>query len=389
MTAIPRLDTFSDYLRHWAESDPARTALSFGDTSVSYAELDARSDRCAGAFLDLGVGRGDRIATILPPRPEFVVTFAAANKIGAILVPLYVCFRSAELSRFLSAAEPVVLVASNGPADNPIADRLRDLHELLGATTVVTLEPSGLGPCFEDLIGPAGGSRTDVQRAQNQRAPEDGALIIFTGGSTGVPKSALLSQANVTATCHTEADSLARMLLEQRHEGQVCVLGNLPPSHIGGALELIAAPLVGGWEVVLQEKWSPYPVLEAIVERQIPICGAVPTMYAILLSLPDLERFDLSCLKIVFLSGEKVALELLQGVHDRICQQIVVGYGSTEAGAEATFTKPGDALELLASGYVGLPQPGVHLAIVGEGDQPLPAGEVGDVLVGGALTISG
>ena len=167
------------------------------------------------------------------------------------------------------------------------------------------------------------------------------------------------------------------------------MLGNLPPSHVGGALELIASPLVAGWEVVLQEKWSPYPVLEAIVEHRIPLCGAVPTMYAILLSLPDLERFDLSCLKIVFLSGERVALELLQGVRDRICQQIVIGYGSTEAGAEATFTEPGDALELLASGYVGKPQPGVHIAVVDEDDRPLPAGEVGEVLVGGPLTIPG
>jgi long-chain acyl-CoA synthetase len=125
------------------------------------------------------------------------------------------------------------------------------------------------------------------------------------------------------------------------------------------------------------------------VERQIPLCGAVPTMYAILLSLPDLDRFDLSCLKIVFLSGEKVALELLQGVHDRICPHIVVGYGSTEAGAEATFTEPGDALELLASGYVGKPQPGVRIAIVDENDRPLAPGEVGDVLIGGPLTIPG
>ena len=389
MNAIPRLDTFSDYLRHWAELEPDLAAFSFEDISVSYAELEQRSDQCARAFLDLGIARGDRVATILPPGPECVVTFAAANKIGAILVPLDVRFRSADLRRFIGAAEPGVLVAAHGPDEEAITDRLRDSQDLLETTTVLTLEPSDLGPRFDDLVGNAGKSSVDLTGALDQRRAEDGALIIFTGGSTGVPKAALLSQANVTATCRTQAESLARMLVEQGHEGQVRVLGNLPPSHIGGALELIAAPLVAGWEVVLQEKWSPYPVLEAIVERQIPICGAVPTMYAILLSLPDLDRFDLSCLKIVFLSGEKVALELLRGVHDRICRQVVVGYGSTEAGAEVTFTEPGDALELLASGYVGKPQQGVHIAIVDENDEPLPPGQIGEVLVGGALTIPG
>ena len=286
MNAIPRLDTFSDYLRHWAELEPDLAAFSFEDISVSYAELEQRSDQCARAFLDLGIARGDRVATILPPGPEFVVTFAAANKIGAILVPLDVRFRSADLRRFIGAAEPGVLVAAHGPDEDAITDRLRDIQDLLETTTVVTLEPSDLGPRFDDLVGNAGKSSVDLTGALDQRRAEDGALIIFTGGSTGVPKAALLSQANVTATCRTQAESLARMLVEQGHEGQVRVLGNLPPSHIGGALELIAAPLVAGWEVVLQEKWS--------------------------------RR-------------------------------------SRSAGAEVTFTEPGDALELLASGYVGKP----------------------------------
>jgi len=386
---MPQRGTFADYLEHWAERDPHRTALSFGDMTVSYAELDAMSDRCAQALLQLGVARGDRVATILPPRPEFVVTFIAANKIGAILVPLDVGFRAADLRRFLGASEPGVLVTVNGADDDSILDRLRQLDDVLQDTTIVTLEPSDLGRCFDDLIGAADDRSDQLAEAKAARAPEDGALIIFTGGSTGVPKAALLSQGNVAATCRIEGESLGRTLAQQGHEGQARVLGNLPPSHVGGALELIAVPLAAGWQVVLQERWSPYPVLEAIVERQVTLLGAVPTMYAIMLSLPDLDRFDLSSLKIALLSGEKVAIELLRGVRDRLCPQVVVGYGSTEAGSEVTFTEPGDALELLASGYVGEALPGVKLAIIDEHDRPLPPGEVGEVLVGGPLTIAG
>src|SRR5690606_24835808 len=100
-------------------------------------------------------------------------------------------------------------------------------------------------------------------------------------------------------------------------------------------------------------------------------------------------RFDLSCLRVAVLSGERVSLELLQGIRDRICPNIVVGYGSTEAGAEVTFTEPGDDLALLAEGYVGKPLPGVEIAIADDEGNLLPPGQVGEVLVRGPLTISG
>jgi len=389
MSGIPRLASFPEYLRHWADEDPDRTALHFEATTMSYSELADLSDRCASAFLSLGVRRGDRVATILPPRPEFVVAFAAAATIGAILVPLDVRFRSADLRRFLGSTEPKLLITASTSDDESMTVRLSELGDVLEGTTVVTLEPSESGPSFQDLVAHPLERPDTLNDAINTREPGDGALIIFTGGSTGVPKAALLTQANVTANCDLQARSFTRMLDQQGHDGPVRVLGNLPPSHIGGALELIATPLVAGWEVVLQERWSPYPVLEAIVEHQVPLHGAVPTMYAILLSLPDLDRFDLSCLEVALLSGEKVPLALLEGVRDRICENIVIGYGSTEAGAEVSFTEAGDSLELLASGYVGKPQQGVTVTIAGDDDEPLPQGDVGEVLVSGPLTIPG
>lgn len=163
----------------------------------------------------------------------------------------------------------------------------------------------------------------------------------------------------------------------------------MPPSHVGGTVELIGTALVAGWDLLMMASWSPYPVLEATAENRIPLMGAVPTMYAILLSLPDLDRFDLSSLRVAVLSGERVSLELLEGIRDRICPHVVVGYGSTEAGAEVTFTEPGDDLRLLADGYVGKPLPGVELVIADDEGNPLPPGRVGEVLVRGPLTISG
>jgi long-chain acyl-CoA synthetase len=152
-------------------------------------------------------------------------------------------------------------------------------------------------------------------------------------------------------------------------------------------VELIGAQLAAGWDVLLMERWSPHPVLEAVVREKVPFIGAVPTIYAILLALPDLDRYDLSSLKFVVLSGEKVSLELLQAVRAKICPNIVIGYGSTEAGAEVTFTDPSDDIASLASGYVGKSISGVQIRIVDDEGLPVPPGQVGEVLVAGPLTI--
>lgn len=387
--AIPSFDSFWPYVTHWSAETPDETALRFGEQKISYRELDLVTDRLASSFLGLGVEPGDRIATVLPPRPEYVFTFIAANKIGAITVPLDVRFRTADLDRFITAAEPKMLIAANASQDNPIAENLAVMASRWGEVEYFTLEPAPIGKVFSELLREAEGFEQRLEAAKAAQSPDDGALIIFTGGTTGAPKAALLSRGNVGAMCGLEAEAFRQYLAGQGFSGRARVLANLPPSHVGGTVELIGAQLAAGWEVLLQEQWSPTTVLETIVREKIPFIGAVPTMYAILLSLPDLDRFDLSCLRFVVLSGEKVSPELLEAVRAKICRNLVIGYGSTEAGAEVTFTDPKDPLEAVAQGYVGKPLPGVELKVVDEKDKSVPPGEVGEILVGGPLTIRG
>lgn len=385
--SLRHFDSLWEYVARWAREEPDRAALRFGDQALTYAQLDLRSDRVAASLLELGVKRGERVATILPPCPEYVIALLAADKLGAITVPLDVRFRTADLRRFLGASEPRVLVTIEEFDGNPIASTLAELAPDLGVKTFITLKRSGLGRSFRDLVDYGAPDPATLATAAVRASPADGSLIIFTGGTTGRPKAALLTRRNVGRMCGVEADALAAFLAAGGVHGPVRTLANLPPSHVGGTVELLGAPLAAGWEIILQEKWSPYPVLEAIQEERIPFIGAVPTMYAILLSLPDLDRYDLSSLKLALLSGERVPLELLEGIRSRICETIVVGYGSTEAGAEVTFTDPSDPLEELANGMVGRPLPGVELRVVDPEDRTLPSGEVGEVQVRGQLTI--
>jgi len=154
------------------------------------------------------------------------------------------------------------------------------------------------------------------------------------------------------------------------------MINAFPPSHVGGSVEIMGTLIVAGCEIVLQEQWNPYNILRATRKWELQLIGGVPTMYAIMLSLPDLDEFDLSSLVLAILSGEKLNLELLTGIRDKICRNILNAYGSTESGE-------------LANGYIGHLLPEQEIKIVDEDDKEVPPGEIGEMLFKGTLTIPG
>ncbi|MFX0009310.1 MAG: class I adenylate-forming enzyme family protein, partial [Candidatus Hermodarchaeota archaeon] len=157
----------------------------------------------------------------------------------------------------------------------------------------------------------------------------------------------------------------------------------------GGSVEIMGTVIVGGCEIVLQEQWNPYNILRAIRKWKLQLIGGVPTMYAITLSLPDLNNFELSSLVLAIVSGEKLSTELLIGMRDKICPNILNAYGSTESGPEVTFTDIGDPIEELANGYIGHLLPEQEIKIVDEEDNELPPEEIGEMLFKGTVTIPG
>ena len=182
----------------------------------------------------------------------------------------------------------------------------------------------------------------ELKAAKFNQDKDDGALIIFTGGTTGVPKAALLSHENMTLMSFIEVERFLKWLSLYGMGGRIKTVAGLPPSHVGGTLEFIGTGIVGGFELILIESWSPHRILEITQKEKVPWIGGVPTMYAIILSLPDLDNYDLSSLKLALFSGEKVSRELVQGIKEKIANTVINGYGSTEAGAEVTFTEPDD-----------------------------------------------
>ena len=210
-------------------------------------------------------------------------------------------------------------------------------------------------------------------------------MVIWTGGTTGVPKAALLSHKNVVSTIIAEAKKFVEFGGVERGYKMIV---NFPMSHVGGTIEILGTSIVSGLEMIVRETWSPYDTLKYTKEEKIPILGGVPTMFNIFLSMSDLETYELkNSVKYIFLSGEKVGLDFLENIRDRICENIIIGYGSTEAGAEVTMTEIGDDYAKIADGYVGKPLEGMEIIIADENGNSLPSMKTGEVLVKGPLTI--
>jgi len=387
---IPKLDYLWQYVHHWASIDPEFPFIKFKWKKYNAQQFADVIDHLAEAFLSLGVKKGDTIVTIIPMIMEYPLIYLAANSIGAICVPMDVRFRSADFQRFISHVNPKLIFLIGKARGYDIANLIKNLSSNFDSNIkYFMIGKDEFGTPFEELLEKDYGLREELKEARSKLKPDDGALIIFTGGTTGVPKSALLTHKNITHASFLEATYIHEKGMPLGLKPRFKMLNNFPPSHAGGSIEIMGTVIVAGCEIMLQEQWNPYGVLRAIKKFKLQLIGGVPTMYAIMLSLPDLDNFDTSSLVISIISGEKVSMDLLTGMRDKICPNILNAYGSTESGPEVTFTDIGDPLEELAKGYIGKLLPDQEMKIVDENNNEVPIGEIGEMLFKGTLTIPG
>jgi acyl-CoA synthetase (AMP-forming)/AMP-acid ligase II len=386
---IPKLDYYWQYVEYWSTKDPSFPALREGERTVTSKDFWDRSIQLAKVLLSFGVKKEDRIVTILPTSIEFTLVLVASEMVGAILVPMDLKFRIADLERFLSHAKPRLIVGLTHVKDFNIAEALSSLGEEFKDIKKITVGAKTFGASFEDLFVMKPDNNDELDKRKSTLSPEDGALIVFSGGTTGVPKAALLNHTNQVFMSYLDIVYLNKHVAAEGVTQRFKTIASLPPSHVGGTVEFIGAGIVGGLEMILIDPWNPYTILELTEKERVPWIGGVPTMYAIILGLPDLKKFDLSSLKIAILSGEKVSVELLRETQQKIAPKILIGFGSTEAGAEVTFTDVNEDFDKLADGYVGKPIGGMQIKIIDKKGRELPAGEQGEIITKGPLTIKG
>jgi fatty-acyl-CoA synthase len=351
-------------------TDPDRPAVSLEDReTLTYRELHARSTAFANALLARGVRPGDRVGALLYNSLDYWVAYLGTTRIGAILVRLNFRLTTAELGYILGDSDPVVMCV-----DPPLVERVAPLRDELGARHWVV---TGDGTDQPDWLEPwARFEGADTSEPQVARpTSEMPAVIMYTSGTTGLPKGAVWTHANTMWF-----DTMQAVRFGFTRDSVAMVTG---PMYHGGAVEdwTTAVMAVGGHAIVIRSGgFDIRRVLEVIAAQQVDHVLLFPFMIYEMLALPDLESFDLSSLRRIMSGGDPLlpwAVERIRELYPQI--DITQVFGLTEGGAISTSTSREHSLAYPDS--VGVPMPFTEVSLRDDDGTEGPVGEVGEIWV--------
>jgi acyl-CoA synthetase (AMP-forming)/AMP-acid ligase II len=338
--------------------------------SLTYGEVDERTNALANELALLGMGEHDRLAILCRNESAFVECIVAAAKLGADVVPLNTSFAAGELKAVIAREQPPVLVYDADFAEIVEGARLGQAVQRIVAHTAGS--PAGT-TTLDELIEK--GSR------EAPKSPsEEGRTVILTSGTTGTPKGARLARPG-------GLEPLAQLLkVVPIHAGSAYLIP-APIFHAHGYGQLVLGSSLG-CTVVLLRRFEPERTLALIEEHRINSLAAVPVMLKRIMRLPPetRRRYDTSSLRAVVCSGSALEPRLARSFMDEFGPVIYNLYGSTEM-AWATIATPKDLLE--APGTVGRPPPHTRVEILGDDGRPLPVGETGRIFVGHEMLFEG
>ncbi|MFD8481783.1 long-chain fatty acid--CoA ligase [Kitasatospora sp. NPDC059673] len=337
-----------------ARKTPHRTALRHHGRTYTYAELHERSTRLAHALRTAGVRRGDRVAHLGPNHPAFLETLFAAGLLGALFVPLNTRLAPPEIAYQLDDCGARVLIHAPGCA--PLVPA--------GAVPVVV----ETGPAYEAWL--AGADHTPIDEPVGL---DDTCLIMYTSGTTGRPKGAVLTHGNITWNAYN-------VLIDTDLVADDVALVCAPLFHTGG-LNMLALPvLLKGGACLLAESFDPAGVLELIARERISFMFGVPTMFDLMARQPGWDGADLSSLRILNCGGAPVPRPLIDTYLSRGLA-FLQGYGMTEAGPGTLFLDAEHAVS--KAGSAGVPHFFTDVRLHGPDGREVGLGEVGEVVVHG------
>jgi len=344
---------------------PDSPAVRLAGTELSYAELDDRSARLATLLRQQGVEPGDRVGVMLPNVLEFPIAYYGVLRAGAVVVPMNVLLKRREIAFYLEDSGAKLLLAWHGFAE--------EAHE--GAADagaeLIEVEPAA----FAELI-----VSQEPAPGLTETEEEDTAVILYTSGTTGKPKGAELTHANL----HRNADVTCRNTASIT-AGDV-VLGALPLFHSFGQTVSMNASLMVGACLTLLPKFDPGDALGTMQRDGVTHFYGVPTMYGALLHHPEREQFDLSAVRTCITGGASMPVEVLRGFEEAFGCVVLEGYGLSETSPVSSSNHPDRERK---PGSIGTPLEGVEMQVVDEDDNPVPQGEVGEIVIRGHNIMKG
>jgi long-chain acyl-CoA synthetase len=367
------------------EEHRGKTALSFYGTTFEFERLQALAEKLAASLAASGVKKGDRVALMLPNCPQYVLSFFATVRLGAMVTQINPMYVGREIGHILSdsGAETIVVFAD---AYEQVKTVLPDTN--LKTVVVVDLggEPQGLDPghsSFGDFLSieasPAPG--VDIDPA------EDVAALQYTGGTTGASKGAMLTHRNLVANVQQTIDVFVQN--PDQFTGRKCV-GALPFFHIYGLTCVMLFGIRLGVEQVLLPRFEVQEALEVFENDRPTMFSGVPTMYmALMASGADLRRHHLHDVKIFNSGGSALPVNLKRSFEEKVGRPLFEGYGLSEA-SPVTHNNP-PFLGQGREGSIGIPIPSTDARIVDveTGETEMPIGEPGELIIKGPQVMKG
>lgn len=358
-----------------SELQPDKPALVWKEGSYTYRELNDEVNKLGHALHRLGIQKGDRVALQLLNCPEFVLSYLAVMKIGAVIVPINPLYKGKDLGDIMKDSEALVLVTSTGFAENII--KLRPnletfKHLILTGKASQTSEYDALS--FEELKNQEEPEEITVYLEDSQLAE-----IIYTSGTTGFAKGAMLTHSNLYTNAKTYSEIMGCTADER-------ILIVAPAFHSAAQTCCMTNGFVCGGTSYLLERWTnATDTLKAMEEWGITFFFGPPTMYTFLLSHPQIESFDLK-LRIAFTGAASLPVEIFNKWRDIFGFEIVEGYGLSETSPMATCNPP---FGIKKPGSIGCQIPTVECRIFNESGQELPVREVGEIVIKGPNVMAG
>ncbi|WP_120006349.1 AMP-binding protein [Teichococcus vastitatis] len=359
-----------------------RPALQYRGVRLSYAMLGELVDRAAAALRRLGVVQGQAVALYLPNTPWHPICFFALVRLGARVVHLSALDARRELAHKLRDSGAGLVVTTDLPGLLPQAEWL--LATGAAAQVVVGEEARWDSAAAGPLPGGMQGLSSLMAEAPAvdrwpDVAPDDVALLQYTGGTTGLPKGAMLTHGNLTAAVaiYQRWDDGERMV-----PGEQRVLAVLPLFHIYALSTVLLRHLADGNEILLRPRFDAEAVLRDIAEHRVTLFTGVPTMWIALLNHPASRQADVSSLRACVSGGAPLPFEIGQRVEQLMGQRLRVGWGMTETAPAGTRVPLSATLR---PGLIGVPLPGIEMRIVALDDpgRVLPPGEAGEIAIRG------
>ncbi|MBB3037091.1 long-chain-fatty-acid--CoA ligase [Hoyosella altamirensis] len=342
-----------------AQRRPDKVAIRLDDAVLTYAEFDQASQRIAGLLQQRGVRAGDRVALMAPNVPHWAIVYYGILRAGAIAVPMNPLLKGREVAYYLSDSGSKLLFAWHG---------FREDAET--GAEIVTIDPATFG----DMLA----SFPAVDEVA-KRADDDTAVLLYTSGTTGAPKGAELTNANLTRNIDICAHDLFAATSDD------VIFGGLPLFHVFGQTCGLNVAVAVGATLTLLPKFEPARALEIVQRDRVTIFEGVPTMYMTMLNHPERGQYDVSNLRLCASGGAALPVEVLTGFEQTFGAAILEGYGLSETSPVASF----NLADRRRAGSIGTPIAGVEFRLVDDAGNDAAPGEVGEIVIRGHNVMKG